>query len=305
MVSHPSIVWMLFGAALLAVPWPATADGPYQSELEAWRRNREAGLKAEDGWLSVSGLYWLREGQTRVGSDPSNDLVLPSHAPAEVGVITLKNGHVAFQAAKGAGVTLAGKPFSSGPIQSDQLGEPDVLKVGDLRLIAIKRGARLAIRLKDNQSPLRTSFAGLRFYPPRDDWRIQAKFVPYASPVKLSFDTIVGETEVEESPGYVVFEYGGQEYRLQAARLKDGGLWLVFRDLTSGRTTHGGARQLSTAPPMGDKVELDFNKAVNLPCAYIPFATCPLAPPQNRLKVAIEAGELKYEPRAGGSAAAH
>ena len=103
-------------------------------------------------------------------------------------------------------------------------------------------------------------------------------------------DTIVGETEVEESPGYVTFEREGKEYRLQSAKLKDGQLWFVFRDKTSGRTTHGGARQLYADPPKGDVVILDFNKAVNLPCAYIPYATCPLAPPQNRLSLAIEAG---------------
>lgn len=295
MMSPSSIIWMLLGSVVLSAT--AVADDRYSSELEAWRRNREASLKAEDGWLSVSGLFWLHEGSTPIGSDPSNDIVLPAHAPAEVGVITLKDGQAQFQAATGAKVTLAGKPFSNGVLRSDELGEPDVLKVGDLRLIVIKRGSRYAIRLKDNQSPLRTSFAGLRWHPPREDWRVSAKFVPYDSPVKLSMDTIVGETEVEESPGEVVFNHGGQEYRLQAAKLKDGGLWFVFRDLTSGRTTHGGARQLSTAAPIGDKVELDFNKAVNLPCAYIPFATCPLAPPRNRLKVAIEAGELKYEPR--------
>ncbi len=296
-MSHPSIVWILFGAAFLAAPLAFGADDRYLSELETWRRAREAGLKAEDGWLSVSGLFWLREGPTQIGADPSNDIVLPAHAPAQVGTLTLTNGQAEFVAARATRITLAGKPFPRGLIQSDHEGEPDILKVGDLSLILIKRGARFAIRLKDNQSPQRTSFAGLRWYAPREDWRIKARFVPYDSPVSLRMETIVGETEVEESPGYVTFEREGQEYRLEAAKLKDGGLWFVFRDRTSGRTTHGGARQLSTPPPKGGQVDLDFNKAVNLPCAYISFATCPLAPPRNRLKIAIEAGELKYEPR--------
>ena len=100
------------------------------------------------------------------------------------------------------------------------------------------------------------------------------------------------------SPGYVVFDRDGKTYKLQAASESDGSLWLVFRDGTSGRTTHGGARQLVVPAPRGDTVVLDFNKTVNLPCAYIPFATCPLAPPQNRLGLAITAGELKYEPTA-------
>ena len=163
-------------------------------------------------------------------------------------------------------------------------------------MILFKRGERMALRIKDNRSPARAGFAGLRWYPAREDWRIQAKFVAYPTPTKLTLDTIVGERETLESPGYVTFERGGKEYRLQAARVKEGGLWFVFRDATSGRTTHGGARQLTAEPRRGDEVVLDFNKAVNLPCAYIPYATCPLAPPQNRLGLAIEAGEKKYEP---------
>lgn len=165
-----------------------------------------------------------------------------------------------------------------------------------MKLILLKRGERYAVRIKDKQSPLRKSFAGLRWYPPRPEWRIQAAFVPHVIPTKLNLDTIVGETDVVDSPGYVTFECAGKTYRLDAAAQKNGKLWFVFRDGTSGRTTHAGARQLDAEPPRAGVVTLDFNKAVNLPCAYIPFATCPLAPPQNRLSLAIEAGELKYEP---------
>jgi uncharacterized protein (DUF1684 family) len=166
----------------------------------------------------------------------------------------------------------------------------------DVKLILLKRGSRYAVRTKDNQSSLRTSFAGLRWYPPRREWRINATFVPHAAPTKLKLDTIIGETEAIDSPGYVTFDRGGKTYRLDAAGQKNGTLWFVFRDGTSGRTTHGGARQLYANPPQAGSVVLDFNKAVNLPCAYIPYATCPLAPPRNRLSLAIEAGELKYEP---------
>jgi uncharacterized protein (DUF1684 family) len=165
-----------------------------------------------------------------------------------------------------------------------------------LKLILLKRGERYAIRIKDNQSALRASFAGLRWFPPREAWRIHATFVPYAVPTKLRMDTIVGETEAIDSPGYVMFDRAGKTYRLEAAGQKNGTLWFVFRDGTSGRTTHGGARQLYADAPKNGVVVLDFNKAVNLPCAYIPYATCPLAPAKNRLSLAIEAGELIYAP---------
>ena len=193
-------------------------------------------------------------------------------------------------------ITRGGKAFESGEIHSDADEPPDTLVIGDVKLILLRRGQRLALRLKDNRSPLRTDFAGLHWFPVREEWRIPARFVAYPTPTKLTMDTIVGETEIEESPGYVTFERDGKEYRLQAAALKNGGLWFIFRDKTGGRTTHGGARQLNTDPPRDGTVVLDFNKAINFPCAYIPYATCPLAPPQNRLALAIEAGELKYEP---------
>jgi uncharacterized protein len=274
----------------------AAGDDRYRELMERWRQKREADLKANDGWLTVSGLFWLRPGETRIGSDPSSDILLPAHAPAAVGTLDLRGRHVEFRAAPKVMVTRNGKPFDHGEVRSDADVQPDTLAVGDVKLILLKRGDRLAIRLKDNQSPLRANFAGLRWFPVREDWRIQAKFVAYPTTTKLVMDTIVGGIDEMESPGYVTFERDGKVYQLQAAGQKNGSLWFVFRDGTSGRTTAGGARQLYAEPPQGDQVVLDFNKAVNLPCSYIPYATCPLAPPQNRLALAIDAGELKYEP---------
>jgi uncharacterized protein (DUF1684 family) len=280
----------------------ANDDQGDRGALERWRQKRVADLKAPDGWLSVTGLHWLQPGDTRLGSDPSSDLLLPTRLPGFLGTLTHSAGAVEFRPASGVAVTRNGKPFEGGRIFSDADPQPDTLALGDVKLLLLKRGQRYAVRIKDNQSPLRASFAGLRWYPPREDWRIPAAFVPYKPPIKLTMDTIVGETEAMDSPGYVTFERGGKTYRLEAAGQKNGTLWFVFRDGTSGRTTHGGARQLNADPPKNGTVVLDFNKAVNLPCAYIPYATCPLAPRQNRLSLPIEAGELKYEPaRADGS----
>jgi uncharacterized protein (DUF1684 family) len=273
----------------------STGDERYREEIEKWRHKRVADLKAPDGWLSVTRLYWLRPGETKVGSDPANDLLLPDRVPGSVGTFTLSENMAEFRPAAGVAVTRNGEPFEGGRIYSDAEAHPDALALGDLKLILLKRGERFAVRIKDNQSALRASFAGLRWHPPREEWRIDAVFVPYAVSTKLRMDTIVGETEAMDSPGYVTFERAGKTYRLQAAGQKNGTLWFVFRDGTSGRTTHGGARQLYADPPKQGRVLLDFNKAVNLPCAYIPYATCPLAPAQNRLSLAIEAGELKYE----------
>ena len=276
----------------------ARSDDAYRNEVDQFRQRREAGLKAEDGWLSVVGLHWIHQGEQKLGSDPGCDILLPARAPAVVGSLTLTADKAEFRPAEGVKIMRGGAPFGGGEIRSDADGKPDVLELDGIRLIVLKRGSRYALRVKDSQSEARSSFGGLRWYPVNEDWKITAKFVPAPSKTKIIFDTIVGEQDVTTSPGYVVFERDGKTYKLQAAAESDGSLWLVFRDGTSGRTTHGGARQLVVPAPRGDTVVLDFNKTVNLPCAYIPFATCPLAPPQNRLGLAITAGELKYEPTA-------
>jgi uncharacterized protein (DUF1684 family) len=282
--------------SLTVISANAMADDTYHAEIKAWRKAHEAKLRAPDGWLSVSGLHWLNPGQTRLGSDPSNDILLPAHAPAMLGTLELNDRQQAtFTLAPGVSVLRNGKTFSGGEIHSDHDPRPDILAIGDLKLLLIERGHRLAFRVKDNQSPFRANFAGLKWYPVRDDWRIKARFVPYDTPTTITMDTIIGQSESSPSPGYVEFEHDGKTIKLQANEARNGALWFVFRDKTSGRTTHGGARQLDAPKPENGTVILDFNKAVNLPCAYIPYATCPLAPPQNRMSVAVEAGELKYE----------
>ncbi|QEH37397.1 hypothetical protein OJF2_59880 [Aquisphaera giovannonii] len=293
--SGPLLALLLL--ALMRQPIAALAgDDAYRAEVEQFRRRREGDLKSADGWLSVVGLHWLSPGRTRLGSDPSSDILLPPGAPSSVGTIDLDGDRATFRAAPGVKVSKAGAPFESGEIRSDAGGKPDVLAAGDIRLILLRRGRRFAIRVKDPGSEARRRFAGLRWYPVDPSWKVEARFVPAPENTRLVFDTIVGEQETAESPGFVVFERDGKSYRLQAAAERDGSLWIVFRDGTSGRTTAGGARQLEAARPGPDgAVVLDFNRATNLPCAYIPFATCPLAPPQNRLPLPIAAGELKYE----------
>ena len=168
---------------------------------------------------------------------------------------------------------------------------------GDVKLFLLKRGERYAVRTKDNQSPLRTSFAGLRWYPPREEWRIQAAFVPHAVPTKLKLDTIVGETEAMDSPGYVTFERDGKTYRLDAAGQKNGTLWFVFRDrhqrADDPRRSSAALRGCSTGWHVSCSIS---TRPSTCRVPIFPYATCPLAPPQNRLSLAIEAGELKYEP---------
>jgi len=271
----------------------ATLDSAYRVEIDQWRQQREAALRADGGWLTVTGLFWLKEGANSLGSGPENDILLPESAPASLGTVKVEKGSAVFTAAAPSSVTLNGKPVQEAAFH--YAGPADVLSTGPLDLLLLKRGDRLAVRLKDKNSALRKNFTHLSWYPVSEDWNITGKFVALPAPAKLVLDSIIGEQEIMQTPGYVEFQHGGQTYKLQAVA-EGRRLFFVIRDLTSGRKTYAAARFLYSDPPKEDgTVLLDFNKAQNPPCAFTPYATCPLPPPQNRLSLAIEAGEQKYE----------
>ena len=267
----------------------------YQAEIQQWRRNREAQLAAEDGWLTLAGLFWLKEGKNSIGSAPSNDIVLPSAAPPKLGVLEFHAGVTTFHPEPGA-VTLQGKPANPEILKPDTSGAPDILRVRNLSMMVIKRGERYGIRLRDNNSELRRHFAGLKYYPVQPDYRVRARFVPYSPPRMIAVPNMLGQTENQPSPGYLEFSLHGQVLRLDAI-LEDNSLFLIFKDATAGKETYPAGRFLDTEMPGGGssgEVVLDFNKAYNPPCAFTPYATCPLPPQQNVLPVSIEAGELRY-----------
>jgi len=297
----------LMTALIVLVPVGlAAADrqGSYVNDVAKWREKREAALRADDGWLTVTGLFWLHQGASRVGSDPSNDVLLPEGAaPGYIGTLTVTGSKVTFEAEKPSGVLLNGQPAGLSTLKSDADGAPDTLSLGHIKLLLLKRDERYALRLKDNNSRIRKDFAGLSWYPVDERWRVKARLIPPTQPRNLVYDTIIGGQDELDSAGYLVFEFEGKEYHLEAAgRGKD--LSLVFRDGTSGKTTYGSARFLSAKVEADGTAILDFNKAYNPPCSFTPYATCPLPPPQNRLSLAITAGELKYQPKQS-SAASH
>jgi uncharacterized protein len=279
----------------------AAADLPeagYQRSINQWRADREARLKADDGWLTVVGLDWLKEGANRIGSTPGFEVPLPKSAPANIGTIFLQVGKAHFKPRPGVAATVDGKPAREMDLKSDSGPNRDLIAVGRINFFLIKREDRLAVRVRDNDSVARREFKGLRWYPVDPSWRIQAKFVPWDQPHTLTFETLVGVKERDESPGYVSFRRDGKEYRLEP--VVDGNeLWFVMRDQTSGKATYAASRFLYADLPKGGlkqsgPVEIDFNKAENPPCVFTDFATCPLPPPQNRLPLAVTAGEQMY-----------
>ena len=284
---------VVFFVSLLALQANLTT---YTSEIERWHRQREASLTADDGWLTVAGLFWLKEGKNTAGSDSSNDIALPAGAaPRKLGVFALRKGAIIFVPEPGA-VTADGKPAAPQNLKPDTSGAPDILRIGRLCLFVIQRHNRYGIRLRDTESEMRRHFAGLKYYPPKEEYRVKGNFVPYSPSKTIEVPDILGQTEDQPSPGYVEFTLHGQVLRLDPV-VEDGKLFFIFKDLTAGKETYPSGRFLHAEIPGGGRageVILDFNKAYNPPCAFTPYATCPLPPRQNQLPVRIEAGELRY-----------
>jgi uncharacterized protein (DUF1684 family) len=281
----------------LGIVSAAGADESYRSEIQAWRDRREASLKADGGWLTVAGLFWLKEGPNRFGTDPKADILLPAgSAPSRAGVFELAAGKVTVTFARDAEATLEGQPVTRAEVRPDSSGSPDVITLGRLTLLVIERGGRLGIRLKDRASPLRKSFTGLHWFDVKEEYRIAARYVSYAEPKPIKVPNVLGQSEAMPSLGYAVFERDGQEIRLEGVlEEKDARqLFFIFRDQTSGKETYPAGRFFYADMPKDGRIVLDFNKAYNPPCAFTPYATCPLPPPQNWMPVRIEAGELRY-----------
>lgn len=288
---------LVFAGALMSGPLSAgdAAEDAYRQEIAKYRQGREARLRGQRGWLTVIGLYWLEDGVHRLGSAADAEIALPATvAPAQAGTLTVHDGRVRVQLASGVAATVDGKPARDGDLRADNPGPPSTLALGTVTLQVIQRAGRLGIRLRDSASPARRAFTGLRFFPIGPQYRVTARFVPHAQPVAITVPSAVGPAQTLQSPGAVVFTIDGRELRLDALVEDDPPteLFFVFRDQTSGHETYGGGRFLYTDMPRDGKVVLDFNRAFSPPCAFTPFATCPLPPPQNRLPIAIPAGEL-------------
>lgn len=293
---HQSARVLLASAVLLASLLPAGADEAYRSEVQRWRSQREERLKADGGWLTVTGLFWLHEGANPFGSAAANELVLPASAPARAGVFELRQGKVTVRMLPSMHARVGGQPVTVRELKSDTAGSPDVITMGRLTMHVIQRGQRFGVRLKDLDAAARREFRGLGWYPVDESYRVTARFVPYAPPRPLSVPNVLGEIEEMRSPGYAVFNLQGKEVRLEPVLESAGAteLFFIFRDLTAGKETYPAGRFLYAALPRDGTVVLDFNKAYNPPCAFTRFATCPLPPKGNRMEIRLEAGEKDY-----------
>jgi len=287
-------LWLVSPAILLPLAGLGE-DASYQKEIDSWRVERETNLKKDGSWLTVAGLYWLREGESSVGAASENDFVLPEGtAPAFVGTFAYEAGKVSFRAHEGVTVVQKGKgekPVSTANLEP---GEKNAIALGNLSMWVHLSGPRLAIRLRDLESPIRKEFTGLQWFPVDAAYRVTGKFTPHPEPKDVEILNMLGDIERYQSPGVVDFVLQGQAIRMEPVLNSEGLLWFIFKDGTSGKETYPAARFLQAGQPKDGSVVVDFNKAYNPPCAFNPYTTCPMPPKENRLKVRVEAGE-KYK----------
>ena len=273
---------------------PAIDPIKYSQEIEQWRAQRVSDLTNDGGWLSLVGLFWLKEGANTVGSDAHSDIAV-SKIPAHSGKFVLSNGVVTFETSVENGFTADGTPVTSLQLTSDAESRPTIVRNGSLSFQIIKRGEKLGVRVKDKDNPDRLRFRGLEYFPASLRWRIDARFEPDNPPKPVPILNVLNMESDEPSPGAIVFDIDGKTYRLDAITEKDEPrLFMILADDTRGKETYGAGRYLYVEPPdKNNRVVIDFNKAYSPPCAFTSFATCPLPPQQNVLPIRIEAGE-KY-----------
>jgi len=242
--------------------------------------------------LTLTGLFWLAEGNNTIGSDPASAIVVPRIA-ADAGRLVLRDQTIRLEPAAGSQFSIALKPvLGATELVSDVGGEPTDVRIGDCSLTVIRRSGLLAVRLRDRTSAVRTGFAGLTYFPERPEFKLIGRFTRAAAPVELKVATAIGREEAEIFVGQVEFEWEGKTFRMQAQERAGGQLFLTFRDATSGTASYGACRFLLCPAPLAGVVDLDFNRAYNPPCAFTPWATCSLPHPDNRLPFPVEAGEM-------------
>ncbi len=285
----PAVSCLLLGA----VP-PREA---YVKSVDAWHAERTARLAAEDGWLSLVGLDWLKPGENTLGTASGSTVLLPEGAaPAQAGTFMVEGSTVRIHLVTGSGILVNGQVVAEATLKTDADGQPDLLRAGRITFYVIRRGSRFGIRMKDPEAPTRKAFHGVARFPVDPAWRVEAAYIPYPTPQTRAIPTVLGTSESMTAPGLLRFKLKGRTVTLEPL-IEDPAhpeLFIIFRDASSGKETYPAGRFLYAAMPKDGKVILDFNRAYNPPCAFSHFATCPLPPKRNDLRIAVRAGEKDY-----------
>jgi len=281
-------------------PEPAAAvrdDPAFALQQQQWRMQRYTELTAADGWTALVGLHWLEHKAHYIGRGPGSGIRL-AVGPDKLGMVSRQGDRWSFTPERGVALNVDGKPLTGRiAFNSDHDVQPTRIAFdqGKGQLSLIHRGERFALRIKHAEAASRTGFTGLEYWPGGADWQVRARFLPHPAGRTLPIVDITGLTTAMPNAGTVTFERDGQMYRLEAIAEPGAPLFLIFADRTSGHGSYPAGRYLDTDAPGPDgHVLVDFNHAYNPPCAFTPFATCPLAPPENRLDLRVDAGERAY-----------
>jgi uncharacterized protein (DUF1684 family) len=271
-------------------------DPAYVQSIEDWYAARIKRLTADDGWLTLVGLFPLTNGTHTFGAAKDNEFVLPAGAPEHAGRLVVQDTLFTLEPAPNAGMTLKEVPVAgTTPLASDARGDPSKVQMGSMQFYVIDRAPNRFLRVKDANSPTRANFKSIDRYAVTDQWRFDAVFEPYNPPHLIKVPNVLGYEDEAQCPGVLKFKRKGQTFRIEPIAREGDELSIVFGDATSGHETYGGGRELYVPMPGPDnKTVIDFNKAYNPPCVFTVFATCPLPTRENVLPFKVEAGEKSY-----------
>ncbi len=273
-----------------------TITNEYYKKIETIRLERQHRMISNPlSWFALAGLYPLHEGENTFANSSNASICISGLEDELHGSLFLDSGKVFLQNTSSPKITLNGGQPRENPLRADVDGDPDLIEAGSIAMRIISRGGKFFLRVWDRQSPEVINFKGLNFYPVDPAYRVEATFTPFETPLILKGTNMIGMEYEQPFIGSAAFTIAGKEYSLIAEEDEDG-LLFSFIDETRRDTTYGGGRYLLADKPSNDRLILDFNLAVNWPCAYTPYATCPIPPMQNRLALRIEAGEKKFHP---------
>ncbi|MEO8609521.1 MAG: DUF1684 domain-containing protein [Chloroflexota bacterium] len=265
----------------------------YVTEINRWRQTKDDSLRAEDGWLSLIGLFWLPEGANTVGANPKSDIPIDAAGvPDQLGTIEFHDGQATLQISADAPVTVDGVLNTHAVLRDDNAeAGPSLVKIGSVSFFVIRRGDAFGVRVRDANNPARLTFTGRNWFPIAPQYQVKGTFVVHDTPRTIPIVNASGQTEMVDNPGKVEFELGGQALSLEAFAAGKDELWFVFKDATSAQSTYGAGRFMYAPVNADGVVSLDFNKAYHPPCAFTPYSTCLRPPKENILPVEVLAGE--------------
>jgi uncharacterized protein (DUF1684 family) len=286
---------LLVPAAALAEAGETAMAQTHEEQIRDWRQTRDERLASDSGWMTLVGLEWLQEGENLIGSSAASNTIKIPGGPAHWGTIHLDGDELRFVPALDSGVTVNGAEATEVLLVADNAGEPTLISSGNLSFYVIFRES-YALRIKDSQAPALQEFTGIKTYDFQPDWRFNARFIPAEEGQAIEIANVLGHFSPSPVYGFAEFQRDGVNYRLLALGDETSeSLWFLFADRTSGRDTYGAGRFLySDGMPENERLVVDFNKAYNSPCAFNDYSTCPLPPQQNRLDLAVTAGERDY-----------